>query len=95
MLPNSEAIDRAVAGFPAALGAKVRERRKAAKFSEDDLARMLSLTAKLSLSGRDIAALEAGKIKNPDIRLLTALMFVLELSVDQLLVSGLSDKPGR
>ena len=82
-----EMLNTAVQGFPAELGRQVQERRAMTGASVTDLAQMLS-TVGVPLSPEDVEQLEAGERPELELRLLAALLFLLEISVDKILIAN-------
>lgn len=75
-------IDAAVDGFAAELGRQIQAQRIRVDLSTESLAEILSM-AELPMQPADVERLEAGQGPTPDIKLLVALAFVLEISTDQ------------
>ena len=82
-MADAGALDKALAAFPAELGKRVQERRSAV-MTQEFLAYLLE-GAGIPMSPDDVAALEAGEWQNLDLRLLAALVFLLEISQDETL----------
>jgi hypothetical protein len=110
MFPDSVGpfFDRAVPRFPVELGRRVQERREAVDagmtargvplpeggfMSRERLASMLARLG-VPISEAELALLEAGQGPLPDVRLLMALVFLLEISLDEVVVACLSGRAG-
>jgi hypothetical protein len=81
---DSGAFGKAFAAFPAELGKRIQERRSAV-MTQEFLAYLLE-GAGIAMTPEDVAALEAGEWPNLDLRLLAALVFLLEISLDEALL---------
>jgi hypothetical protein len=80
-------LDSAIADFPTRLGAQVREHRTAAGLPPEMFAYLLG-EAGIPFTPEEVVALEAGQRSNLDLRLLAALSFLLDVSVDKVFVAG-------
>lgn len=74
-------VDAAVSGFAAELGRQIQAQRTASKLSAENLAEILTLSG-VSMQTSDVDLLEAGQGPEPNLKLLTALVFTLEISID-------------
>ncbi len=81
-------LDAAVDNFAAELGRQVQEQRNAVGLTADSMAQMLSLFG-IPMRTEDLEKLEAGERSEIDIRLLTVLVFLLELSLNQVVIACL------
>ena len=83
-------INATVRDFAAELGRQVAVQRTAANLSTDMFAAILTM-AGIPMQSGDIDALEAGQGPEPDLKLLIALVFTLELSIDKVIFACLQE----
>ncbi|MES2465228.1 MAG: hypothetical protein V4671_32070 [Armatimonadota bacterium] len=86
-------IEAAVSGFAAELGRQIEAQRKAANLSTEMFAGILTM-AGIPVQAEDVERLEAGQGPEPDLKLLTALAFTLELSTDKVIFACLQQTGG-
>ncbi|MBC8103247.1 MAG: hypothetical protein H7Z41_11725 [Cytophagales bacterium] len=87
---GAQIIDTAVGGFAAELGRQVQMQRMTAGLTTESFTAILNL-AGVTLQPRDIESLEVGQGPALDLKLLTALVFTLELSVDRVIFACLQE----
>jgi hypothetical protein len=89
----SGAVDVALTGFAAELGRRVREQRESIGMPPQMLVTLLT-AAGMPMDAEGLARLEEGQWPAVDVRLLIALVFTIELSIDQVIVACLARAAG-